>query len=213
MLGAVRKDDAAGRTAGQCGDGDVAAHGRGCGREVGGLVERTNLGFVGEEDVDMAVDEIAKGISMALDAKRVGEAERHLAPGGMGDRCGLAERLLGLRRVEEITLEVGDLRRCDHLGVDIRGSEIGAGPEIGVHRALSVRGNEDQAACRARAARRRRRMELHTDCRDVVAVDLAEEVVAHLADIGADAAERGKAGHRVARRPARALDRRPHHRI
>ena len=66
----------------------TAARGRG---EVGGLVERADLGLVGEEDVDVAVDELAKGRAVAPDAERVGEAERHLAPGGVGDRtrpCG-----------------------------------------------------------------------------------------------------------------------------
>ena len=47
----------------------------------------------------------------------------------------------------------------------------------------------------------------------VVAVDLAEKIVANLADIGPAAAERGDAGHRVADRAARDLDRRPHHPI
>ena len=56
-------------------------------------------------------------------------------------------------------------------------------------------------------------MELHTDCRDVVAVDLAEEVVAYLADIGTPPAKRGEAGHGVAHRSARDLDRRPHQRV
>ena len=131
----------------------------------------------------------------------------------MGDRGRLAERLLSQRRVEEIALEVGDLRRRDDLGIDVGGAEIGAGSEIGVHRPLPVRGHQDQAARRTGAAGRRGGVEAHPDRRDVVAVDIPEKIVAHLADIGAGAAERGKAGHRVARRPARALDRRPHHRI
>jgi len=42
---------------------------------------------------------------------------------------------------------------------------------------------------------------------------LPEEIVAHLADIGAVAAQRGEPGHRVARRPARGLDCRSHHRV
>ena len=211
MLASVRQDHAARGTAGQCRDRDVAAHGRGGFGKVGGLVERADLGFVGEEDVDMSVDEVAKRLAMAPDAERVGEAERHLAPGGMGDRRGLAKRLLRLRRVEQIAFEIGDLAGDDHVGVDVGGPEFGAGAEIGVHRALPVGGDEDQAARRARAARRRRRIEAYADRGDVVAVDLPQEVVAHLADIGAGAAERGEAGHRVADRAARDLDRRPHH--
>ncbi len=45
---------------------------------------------------------------------------------------------------------------------------------------------------------------------DVVAKHLAQQIVAHLADIAAAAAERGDPGHGVAGRAARALDRRPH---
>jgi len=43
-----------------------------------------------------------------------------------------------------------------------------------------------------------------------VTVDLPEEVVAHLADIGTRAAERGEARHRITDRAARNLDCRPH---
>src|SRR5439155_20735934 len=74
MLGAVPQDDAPCRTPRQCGDRDVAAHGGGGDGKVGGRVERADLDFVGEEDIDMAVDEIAKGLPVAPDAERVGEA-------------------------------------------------------------------------------------------------------------------------------------------
>src|SRR5262249_14971243 len=40
-----------------------------------------------------------------------------------------------------------------------------------------------------------------------------EQVVVHLADIGARAAERGDPGHRIAGRSARRLDRRAHHMV
>src|SRR5206468_7047875 len=57
MLGAVRQYYAARGTAGQCGDLDLAAHSRGGDIEIRGFVERADLGLVGEEDVDMAIDE------------------------------------------------------------------------------------------------------------------------------------------------------------
>ncbi len=203
VLRAVGQNDAAERAAGQCRDRDMAAHRGGGGGEIIGLVERADFGFVGEQDVDMAVDEVAERGAMALDAKRVGERQRDLAPGGMGDRGGLEERLLRQRRVEQIAFEIGHLRGADDLGVDVVGSECHAGAEIGVQGALAVRRDEDQAARGAGAARRRRRLEVHALGGQIVAKDLAQQVVAHLADIRAAAAERGDAGHRVAGRPAR----------
>src|SRR3546814_10995842 len=64
------------------------------------LPERADLRLVGEEDVDMVLDQLAKGGTMAIDAERVGERQRHLAAGLAGDRRGLEERLLGQRRVQ-----------------------------------------------------------------------------------------------------------------
>src|ERR1700738_4891190 len=81
MLGAVRQDHAPCRTPGQGGDRDVATYGCRGGGEVGGLVERADLRLVGEEDVDLPLDEAAKRLAVTPDAERVGEAQRHLASG------------------------------------------------------------------------------------------------------------------------------------
>ncbi len=67
----------------------MAAHRSGGGGEILGLVERADLRLIGEQDVDMAVDQIAEGGAVALDAKRVGQAQRHPAAGGVGDGGGL----------------------------------------------------------------------------------------------------------------------------
>src|SRR5262245_18260416 len=53
VLGAVGEDYAARGTAGERSDRDMAAHGRGGGGEVLGLVQRADLGLIGEENVDM----------------------------------------------------------------------------------------------------------------------------------------------------------------
>src|ERR1700738_3880747 len=79
MLGAVRQDHAPCRTPGQGGDRDVATYGCRCGGEVGGLVERADLRLVGEEDVDLPLDEVAKRRAMAAEAERDGKAQRPLA--------------------------------------------------------------------------------------------------------------------------------------
>ena len=161
MLLAVGQDDAALCAAGQRGDRDMAAHGGGGGGEVRGLVERADLDLVGEQDVDVAGDKVAEVGAMTLDAERVGERQRHLGAGGVGDRGGLAKRLLRQRRVKQIAFEIGDLGGADEAGVDVVRPELDAGAEIGVHRALAVRGDKDQAARGGGAARRRGRVEPH----------------------------------------------------
>ena len=168
------------------------------GSEIVRLVQRADFGLVGEENVDMTVDEAAKRGAMPPDAERVGKAQRHLASRRMGGRRGFAKGLLRERRVEQIAFEVCDLRRGDHVGVDVGGPELDAGAEIGVHRALPVGRHEDQTARRARTGGGGRRVEAHPGRGNVMAIHLSEEVVSHLADIGAGATERGDPGHRVA---------------
>ncbi len=54
------------------------------------LVERRDLLLVGEQDVDLVLDEVAEVGAMAVDAKGVGQGKRRLAPGLGGDarrRC------------------------------------------------------------------------------------------------------------------------------
>ena len=113
--------DAALRAAGQRRDRDMAAHrSRGL-REIAGLVQRADLGLVGEQDIDLAHHQLAERGAVAVDAERVGQAQRDLPAGAMGDRGGAAKRLLGARRVEQIAFEIGHLRGADQLGVDVLG--------------------------------------------------------------------------------------------
>src|SRR5690606_16459935 len=104
--------------------------------EILDLPERAELDLVREQDVDMFADQLAELRPMAADAERVGEAERHLAPGLMGDRSRLAEGLLGARRVPQIALQIGDLGARDQGGIDVFRSQLDAGAEMGLHRAL-----------------------------------------------------------------------------
>ena len=81
------------------------------------------------------------------------------------------------------------------------------GAEERVHGALRVGRHQDEAARRARAPPlQRRRLVAHAHRAQIVREDLAQLVVADLADIGALAAERGEAGDRV-RRPSRRTSR------
>ena len=116
----------------------------------------------------------------------------------MGDRGGFAEGFLGQGRVEQIAFEIGDPGGSNHVRIDIGGPELDAGAEIGAHRPLSVGGDEDQATRRAGTVGHRRCLEPHPDRGNVVPKHLAEEVVAHLTDISAAAAQRRDPGHRVA---------------
>src|SRR5690242_13903594 len=67
VLLAIGEDNAALFAAGQRGDRDMAAH-RLRRREVVGLVQRADLGLIGEQDIDLALDKLAEGGPMAADA-------------------------------------------------------------------------------------------------------------------------------------------------
>ena len=110
---------------------------------------------------------------MALDAERIGERERELAPAPCGDRAGFQEGLLGRGRIPEVALQVHDLAARDQRFVDVVGRELAARAEVSVHRALRVARHEDQAARGRRAADRGPRVEAHADGTDVVREDLA----------------------------------------
>ena len=72
MLGSGRQYHAARRAARQGGDRDMPAHRCRCRGEVVRLVKRADFGLVGEENVDMPVDQVAERRPMPPDAKRVG---------------------------------------------------------------------------------------------------------------------------------------------
>src|SRR5207248_1429077 len=88
------QNDAARSAAGQGGDRDMAAHRR-CRRiEILGLIQRADLVLVGEQDIDLARHQLAEGGAVAVDAERIGQAQRDLPPGPMGNRRRGAERRL-----------------------------------------------------------------------------------------------------------------------
>ena len=62
------------------------------------LVQRADLGFVREEDVDLLGHERPPFGPVAVDAERVGERQRDFVPRLVRDARGLAVRLLGLGR-------------------------------------------------------------------------------------------------------------------
>ncbi len=174
------------------------------------LVERDDLVFVGEQNVDMMLDQIEKVGAVAIDAERVRQTQRDQASGLMGNPRGLAEGLLGRRPIPQIAFQVGHPRRLDRCLVDVGGSQLGACAEKGLHRAVRVGCHENQAAPGWCAAVGGFRREADAERGDVMAEDRAELVVADLADERPFAAERGESGDGVGRRAAGDRDRWTH---
>ena len=186
------------------GDGDV---------ELRGLVQRADLGFVGEEDVDIAGDQVEELGSMAIHAEAVGEGEGHPRARRMRSTDGGADDVLGAGIVPEIALDVEHLRRCDERRIDVDGSQRGGDAEIGVHGALRVWGDEDETTGRAGGGfgtSERLDVERHPCGPDVMGEDRTEFVVGDLPDEGHRSTERGDPGGGVGGRTARDLDGRRH---
>ena len=150
---------------------------------------------------------------MPIDAERIREAESDHPVGLVRDAGGGGERLLRPRPVPEVAFEVGDLRPRDHLAVDVLRPELGAGAEIGTHRALRVGRDDDQATSGGEAVGRGGAAEGDAERDDIVPEDGAELVVLGLADEGAAAAQGSDRGDGVGGGTAGNLDRRPHRRV
>ena len=82
--------------------------------------------------------------------------------------------------------------------VDVGRRQLLAGGEVGVHRALAVRRDQDHRARRRRAVGQRRGREMDAERLHVVAEELSELVVGDLADEGGAPAEGGDARRGVA---------------
>ncbi|MFX8195593.1 hypothetical protein ABTL19_19390, partial [Acinetobacter baumannii] len=86
------------------------------------------LGHVGEQDVDAAVPHEAEElVAVAAHAERVREGQRDGVARLMGELRGLAERVLGGRRIPELALEIDDAGRAHERLVDIVGRQALAG--------------------------------------------------------------------------------------
>ena len=143
----------------------------------------------------MAFDQGAEGVAVAFDAERVRQRQRHLAAGAMGGGGGGVEGGLGFRWVEQIAFQGGDGAVGDAGFIHIGRAEGDAGAEEGVHGALAVRGDQDEAARGGGGAHQRGGGEMHPGGGDVVAEHGAELVIGDLAEISHLGAEGG--GHRA----------------
>ena len=104
--------------AGQCGDLHLAAHHLGGLLELVGAVQAADLHLVGDQDVDVPGDQVGELGAPAVDAERVGQAERDPAAVAMRDLRRLQAGGLGAGPVPQVALEIddpggGDLRFVD----------------------------------------------------------------------------------------------------
>ena len=95
----------------------------------------------------------SRACAVALDHEGVGEAEGDAPAVGARQAGRLGEGLARRGRVEQIALEVEDGGGLDDRRVDVGGTELHAGAQIGAHRPLAVGRDIDQAAARWTARR------------------------------------------------------------
>ena len=174
--------------------------------EILGLVERAEFVLVGEEHVDFVFDEGTKIVSVPIDAEAVGQSERHLSPGSVGDPCCVPERLLGIVAIEEIALHVQHATVGHDRLVDVVGAQVRRHAEVRVHGALGVGSDDDDASTGRDLVEVTSRSEVNSDRVQVMTEHFAELVGTDLADIGAESAETRHSAHGVGSRAATHLD-------
>ncbi len=150
---------------------------------------------------------------MALHAEQVRQREGDLAARVGGVLRGGPVRVLRLGPVEQVALQERHLGAADQLGVHVAGAEERRGAQVGVHGAVGVGRDHDQAAPGGRAIADRRVGEVDALGLHVVGEHRAELVVEDAAQVGGAAPEAGHPGHRVAGRAARHLDGHAHGRV
>ncbi len=176
------------------------------GFEVLGFVERAEFVLVREENVDLVLDERTEVVAMAVDAEAVGQRERHLPPGAMGDARGVTKGLLRVVAIEEIALHVEHPSGGDHTLVDVDRPQVGRHSEIGVHRPLSIGCHDDDAAPGRNAIEVSPGGEMNTDGTQVVPEHVTEIIGTDLPDVGRRTPETGHTTHGVGCRATAHLD-------
>ena len=158
----------------------------------------------------MGLEEPSERFAVPVDAEGVTEGERHAAAGIVGDPRGEAEGLLRRRWIEQVALQVEILRAADRVGIHIGHAEERRRSEVGVHRALAVLGDEDQATARGRTVGRERGGVGDAGGVDVVVEHRTQLIVTHATQVVRGAAQRRDADRGVRTRPAARLDRHTH---
>ena len=120
---------------------------------------------------------------MAVDAERVGQRQRDLAPGRVRVPRGHPERFLGAGRIEQVALEIEDAGAGDHLRIDVLGPRCADAPR----NVLSVRCASGVTRMRQRPVAGpvagRENVVAHAGRAEIVTEHVAELIVAHLADV------------------------------
>src|SRR5262245_64504719 len=172
------------------------------GFEVGSLVKAVQLTLVGENNVDNAfADEVEKFSPIPVDTESVRQGQRDTTVVLVSNLRRLHESFLGLRRIPQVSFEIGDRRGGNLRLIDIGRPQVLRRAQIRVHGALAIRGHHDVAARRRRTANGRFRLEGNVGRTDIVDEGATEIVVPDLADKACARAEAGNADDCVCRRP------------
>ena len=178
--------------------------------KTGGLIEADDLGFVGKQDVDVVLHQVAEAVAVAIHAEGIREAQGHFTAIGFDLRGRRHKGAFGFFGIPEVALEVEHLGPAHHRQIDVIGIEMHRRPQERVHGALGIRGDEDHAAgCRGTALHGRG-VEQATSGAQIVGKDAAQLVVAHAANEASTAAELGDGRHGVGHRAARGFNARAH---
>ena len=153
------------------------------------LVERGDLHLVGEEHIDLVVDELEELATVSVDAEAVRQRERDAVAGVVGNACRFTEGLAGGSLVPQVPLEVEHLGTRDEVVVDVVRAELGRRAEKRAHGAVGVGGDHHEAASGRRAAGDGEGLELDAGRTDIVTEHPPELVVAHPPDEGCAPAE------------------------
>ncbi|MPL74143.1 hypothetical protein SDC9_19953 [bioreactor metagenome] len=171
-----------------------------------GLIERFPLVLIADDVIHLLRHQTAEACAVTVDAERVRQRDPRLAAAAVAALRGLQERRLAVVLVEEIALEEQDLGVFHHLERHVLGRDLGRDAEIGVHRALAIRGDEDHRARGRQLGRGNRRVR---KARALAVqrrlVEAAKCIVAHPPDEGGVEAEIAEPGDGVADRAARRL--------
>ena len=154
--------------------------------------------LVGEDHIECLVaDQSEKFIPVPVDAKRVGQGQRHIAPSAMSDVGRFHKRLLCGWRIPQISLEICDAGSADQFGINIVGGQILACSQIGAHGAFAIWRDHHKTARGRGPFGRRRCAKVNPNRANVMSEGLASLIVAHFPYESCAHAKRSCADNRI----------------
>ena len=145
----------------------------------------------------MAIHQFKEAFAMTIDAEGIGEGKGYLAATGTHRGGRRQEGLFGRFAVPQVALQVENFRLGHQIQVQVPGVQAHGSPQIGAHRALGIRGDQNQAAGGGGATGRCGGVKAGTHRSNVVGENRPQLVIAHPADEGRLAAQLGNAGQGV----------------